>query len=83
MTVNPKKKAVIERLKHLEDALAKAEEYLESGAHADWHGFQPLFVSKIRDGRVMPPHKDWVKNVFIPSRQKLIRKAEKILDRLE
>lgn len=24
-----------------------------------------------------PPHKDWIKNVFIPNREKAIRKAEK------
>lgn len=78
-----KKKAVLDRIKSLEDALTKAREYLETGAHSDWNGFRPLFAPKIRDGRAMPPHKDWVKNVFIPRREKAIRKAEKILDRLE
>jgi hypothetical protein len=78
MPVDPKKKAVLERIKNLEDALAKAHEYLENGAHEHWHGFHPLFTPKIRDGGVMPPHKDWVGNVFIPSRERAIRKAEKI-----
>ena len=78
-----KKKAVLERIKSLEDALAKAREYLETGAHSDWHGFRPLFTPKIKDCRQIPPHRDWVKNVFIPSREKAIRKAEKILDQLE
>ena len=78
-----KKKAVLDRINSLEDALTKAREYLETGAHSDWNGFRPLFAPKIRDGREMPPHKDWVKNVFIPRREKAIRNAEKILDRLE
>jgi len=84
MPIDPKKKAVIARIKNHEDALAKAHEYLESGAHADWCGFRPFFTPKTRDGKVVvPPHKDWVRNVFIPSREKGIRKAEKILDRIE
>jgi hypothetical protein len=81
--MDTKKKAILERIKSLEDALSKAQEYLETGAHSDWNGFRPLFTPKIRDGRQIPPHRDWVKNVFIPSREKAIRKAEKILDQLE
>jgi len=83
MPIDSKKKAVMARIKNYEDALAKAYEYLESGAHTDWCGFRPCFAPKIRDGKVMPPHKDWVRNVFIPGREKGIRRAEKILDKME
>ena len=78
-----KKEAVLARIKSLETAIVKAQEYLERGAHADWNGFRPLFTPKIKDGRQAPPHKDWVKNVFIPRCEKTIRKAERILDRLD
>jgi len=80
--MNPKKKAVLDRIKDLEDAIMKAREYLEIGAHADWHGFRPIFKGKTRDGEKLPPHKDWVKNVFLPSRERALRKAEELLDRL-
>ncbi len=82
MPIDLKKRAVKERIKSLEDALAKAYEYLDNGSHAHFHGFQPWFIRKFRDEKVAPPHRDWIKNVFIPSREKAIRKAEKILDRL-
>lgn len=81
--MDPKKKAVLERIKSLEEKLTKAQEYLETGAHAEWHGFRPLFTPKIKDGKELPPHRDWVKNVYIPNCEKAIRKAEKILDRLD
>lgn len=83
MSTDLKKKAVEERIKHLEDALAKAYKYLEDGSHASYSGFLPIFGQKVRNGKVVPPHKDWIRNVFIPSREKAIRKAEKILDRFE
>ena len=83
MEKNQKKTTVEERIKNLEDDLLKAQEYLEDGSHADWHGFQPLFRKKIRNGKALPPHRDWVKNVFIPSCEKAIRKAENILEKLE
>ena len=78
-----KKKAILERIKSHEDALTKAHEYLETGAHSDWHGFRALFAPKIRDGKNVPPHRDWVKNVFIPRCEKTIRKAEKTLDQFD
>lgn len=81
--MNPKKKAVLERIKSIEEALTKAREYLDTGAHADWQGFRPLFTPKIKDGRKMPPHKDWVTNVFVPNHEKAMREAEKKLDRLD
>lgn len=83
MSMNPKKKEIEERIQHLEAALEKAREYLENGSHAHWHGFRALFKNKIKDGKVSPPHKDWIRNVFIPSREKAVRKAEAILDRME
>lgn len=78
-----KKKAVRDRIAALESGIAKAREYLKSGAHADWHGFKPLFKTKLKDGKRLPPHKDWVKNVFLPDCERALRKAEKLLDRLE
>ena len=83
MPINAKEKAVLERIRSHENALVKAREYLATGAHSNWHGFRPWFVPKIKDGREMPPHKDWVKNVLIPSFEKAIRKSERILERLE
>lgn len=67
--MNVKRKAVLDRIKNLEEAIAKGQEYLESGKHAHWNGFRPLFVPKLREGKTLPPHKDWVKNVFIPRRE--------------
>ena len=83
MRPNPKKKAVLDRIKSLEDDIAKAREYLETGTHGHWHGFRPLFNHKVRDGEQLPPHKDWVKNVFLPSRERALQKAEKLLDKLQ
>jgi hypothetical protein len=80
--MNPKKKAVLDRIKHLEEAITKGREYLESGRHATWHGFRPLFDAKVRDGKVLPPHKDWVKNVFLPRRERALRQAQKALEEL-
>jgi len=77
-----KQNDIRDRIKHHEDAITKAREYLESGKHADWHGFRPMFVDKVRDGKVLPPHKDWVKNVFLPRMEKELRKAERTLEKL-
>jgi hypothetical protein len=82
MVMNPKKRAVLDRIKHLEEAIAKGREYLENGKHAHWHGFSPLFATKVVNGERLPPHKDWVKNVFLPRRQKALRQAQKILVKL-
>ena len=43
----------------------------------------PLFVNKVKDGKELPPHKDWVKNVFLPRKEKALRRAEKTVERLE
>lgn len=80
--MNPRKKAVLDRIKHLEEAIAKGREYLESGEHAHWHGFRALFANRVHDGKTLPPHKDWVKNVFLPRREKALRQAQKVLERL-
>jgi hypothetical protein len=80
--MNPKRKAVLERLKRLEDGITKGREYLESGEHAHWDGFRPLFYGKVRDGKILPPHKDWVKNVFLPLYERNLAQAQKLLERL-
>jgi uncharacterized protein YqcC (DUF446 family) len=80
--MNAKRKAVLERIEKLEQAIRRANEYLESGKHADWSGFRPLFVRKSKDGKELPPHKDWVKNVFLPRMEKALGRSEKILERL-
>jgi len=82
MQIDPKKKAILDRIKNLEEEIAKGHEHLESGAHAHWHGFRGWFAHKTRDGKVLPPHKDWVKNVFLPVRERALRKAERLLERL-
>ena len=63
-----KKNAILERIKAFEEAIIRGREYLESGKHADWSGFRPLFAIKVRSGKPLPPHRDWVKNVFLPKR---------------
>jgi hypothetical protein len=76
------RKAVLDRIESLEQAICKAREYLESGEHANWSGFRPLFNCKLKDGKELPPHRDWVNNVFLPRMQKALSRAEKILERL-
>jgi hypothetical protein len=80
---NAKRKAVLERIQSIEQAIGKAKEYLESGKHAHWSGFRPLFVPKFKDGKELPPHKDWVKNVFLPRKDKALKRAEKLVERFE
>ena len=80
--MNSKEKEISERIESLEDTLTKAREYLETGEHAHWHGFRSLFVDKVKDGEVLPPHKDWVKSIFIPRHERALRKAQKRLDAL-
>ena len=74
--MNAKKKDVLERIKRLEESITKGREYLESGKHANWQGFRPLFYGKVRSGKEVPPHKDWVKNVFLPRKERALRDAE-------
>jgi hypothetical protein len=82
MHINSKKKTILDRIKHLEDSITKGREYLESGQHAHWHGFRPWFVEKVRDGKILPPHKDWIRNVFLPKTERALRKAQETLDKL-
>ena len=77
-----KKKAVLDRIKHLEEAIAKGRAYFQTGEHAHWHGFRPLFSDKQKNGEPLLPHPEWVKNVFIPRRERALREAEKVLERL-
>ena len=81
--MNAKRKTVLDRIESLEQAIARAREYLESGKHAHWSGFRPMFVRKIKDKKELPPHKDWVKNVFLPHMEKALRHAEKVVERLD
>ncbi|MES9945197.1 MAG: hypothetical protein ABW080_09605 [Candidatus Thiodiazotropha sp.] len=78
-----KKKSILERIKSLEYEILMARGYLETGDNGHWHGFRPWFRENVKAGKVLPPHKDWVKNVFLPSREKALIKAEKLLDRFE
>lgn len=80
--MNAKKKAILDRIAHHEDAIVKAREYLENGANAHWHGFRPLFTSKSKAGKSLPPHKDWVRNVFLPRREAALRYAYEKLEAL-
>jgi hypothetical protein len=80
--MNSKKKAILDRIKRLEDAIIKGKEYLDSGKHADWSGFRPLFVNKLRDGKILPPHEDWIRNVFLPSNKRALKKAQEQLDKI-
>jgi hypothetical protein len=82
MIMNSKKKTVLERIKSLEDSIVKGHEYLECGKNAKWQGFQPWFVEKVRDSKVLPPHKDWVKNVFLPRCERALTRSEKTLEKL-
>ncbi len=75
-------KAKLENLKSLQEAIVKGREYLKDGKHADWSGFRPVFYGKKRDGKELPPHKDWVKNVFIPRNERALKRCQKILDKL-
>ena len=79
---NKKAVVVLGRIKRLEEAIAKGNAYLESGQHARWSGFRPLFYGKTRDGTELPPHRDWVRNVFLPRMEKELNRAERILQRL-
>ncbi len=38
-----KRTAILRRIRLLEEAIVKAEEYLQSGQHANWSGFRPVF----------------------------------------
>lgn len=77
-----KRKDILARIESIEEAIARATEYLENGKHARWSGFRALLVQKVRDGKELPPHKDWVRNVFLPRQQRALDRAERLLERL-
>jgi hypothetical protein len=77
-----KRKAIRERIRRTEDAIARAKAYLDCGEHAHWHGFRPMFVDKVQNGELCPPHKDWVRNVFLPRCKRALRDAERVLKRM-
>lgn len=79
---NTKRKAVLARIEVLEQEIGRAKEYLETGKHADWAGFRPWFVRKLQLGVELPPHRDWVRNVFLPRTQRLLTRAERVLEQL-
>lgn len=81
--MNAKAKAVTQRIRRLEAAITKGREYLECGKHANWRAFRPLFSDKIKDGKAMPPHRDWVKNFFLPRKERALKYAEQVLRTLE
>lgn len=76
-----KRKDILNRIETLEEAINKAREYLETGKYAHWSAFRPLFAAKVRDGKELPPHKDWVKNVFLPRTEKALDRAERLFER--
>jgi hypothetical protein len=47
-----KKKAILDRIKRLEDTMAKANEYLASGKHAHRSGFRPLLHLRRGEERI-------------------------------
>jgi hypothetical protein len=71
-----KRRAILDRMKRLTEALEKAHEYLASGAHGHWTGFRPLFGGS----RNRLPHRDWIANVFIPGRLRALRRCEIALE---
>ncbi|TWT30284.1 hypothetical protein KOR34_48420 [Posidoniimonas corsicana] len=80
--MDSKRRAILDRIAHLEVAITNAREYLETGEHAHWHGFRPLFDSKTRNSRTLPPHIDWVKNVFLTRQEQALKAAYDKLERL-
>jgi hypothetical protein len=83
MSHHPRIPVLLARIESLEEAIRKGMEYLESGEHANWRRFRPLFDRKLKDGKELPPHKDWVKNVFLPRMEKALGQTEKLLWRLQ
>jgi hypothetical protein len=82
-SLEAKRDHLLERIRSLEEAIVKADEYLLDGRHAAWHGFQPHLTPKLRDGRPLPPHPDWVRTVFLRNAHRNLSLAERQLERLE
>src|SRR5437868_6409489 len=69
---------IIKRMERITEALYTAYEFLATGKNGDSHYFRPLFT-----GRDRLPHRDWIKNVFIPRCLKAVARMEKRLEALE
>ena len=78
-----KRKDILERIRSFEDAIRRANEYLGSGKHANWIGFRPTFSDKTRGDRRVPPHKDWVRNVYLPRMERALARAERLLEKFD
>ena len=75
-----KRADLLKRIESLEEAIEKAKIYLQTGEHSRWSGFRAWFNPKVRNGKELPPHKDWVKNVFLPEKEKALDRAERLLE---
>ncbi len=78
-----KKKAVVDRINGLAKAIAEARDYLESGKPENWQGSRALFDPKVRDGKILPPHRDWVKNFVLPRMEQALARAERVLEKVD
>jgi hypothetical protein len=79
--MSARRNALVKRIRVLEEAVTRSTEYLESGLNADWSGFRPLFTPKRREGKERPPHKDWVRSVYLPRIERELSRAEKLLEK--
>lgn len=77
-----KRQNLLERISCIQEAIDKATEYLVNGKHAQWRSFRPIVTPKLRDDVPVPPHRDWVKNVFLPRMQRSLHYSEKVLEKL-
>jgi hypothetical protein len=78
-----KRRMILDRIASFEAQILRSREYLESGAHAEWTGLQPLITLKRRNGKQLPPHRDWVENFFLPMTEKRLHTWQKRLERLD
>ena len=78
-----KRSSVMATRRWCEDQLKLAHRYLGTDEGSDLRIFRPLFDNK-RDasGDALPPHKDWVKHLFIRRREKAIVRLHKLLRRI-
>ena len=81
--VTDKRKSIEARIGSIEAAIKFANDYLETGEHADCQGFRALFVGKFKDGVPCPAHNDWVRNVFLRDCRRKLADARRALKRLE
>ena len=78
-----KRKSILLRIASLEQEVARAREFLDKGEHAHWHGFHAMFFPKGEMGKEPPPHRDWVKNFFLPRAERGLHRSQKALERLD